>query len=41
LALEVGVTRPPALLYGEERLDGFPEERVLLEFLAHAGDRET
>jgi predicted DsbA family dithiol-disulfide isomerase len=41
LALEVGVTRPPALLCGEERLDGFPEERVLLEFLAHVGDRET
>jgi predicted DsbA family dithiol-disulfide isomerase len=40
-ALEVGVTCPPVLLCREERLDGFPDEGILSEFLAHAGDIET
>lgn len=36
-ALGEGVTRPPSLLRQGERLDGFPDEGVLAEFLARIG----
>ncbi len=33
-ALDVGVTRPPALLWQGRRMDGYPDDRTLGEFLA-------